>query len=86
VASSGEYDFIIVDSCPVLPVADSLLLGQHVDAVIFSVLRDVSRLPALHAAQQKLNGLGVRVLGVVIIGTDTDSGSAAYRYTAQSHM
>jgi polysaccharide biosynthesis transport protein len=81
-----QYDFIIVDSCPVLPVADSLLLGQHVDAVIFSVLRDVSRLPALHAAQQKLNGLGVRVLGVVIIGTDTDSGSAAYRYTAQTHM
>jgi polysaccharide biosynthesis transport protein len=76
-----QFDFIVVDSCPVLPVADSLLLGQHVDAVIFSVLRDVSRLPALQAAQQKLQGLSVRVLGAVIIGADSIPGSDAYKYT-----
>jgi len=79
-----QYDFIILDSCPVLPVADALLLAQHADAVIFSVLRDVSRLPALHAAQQRLSGLGVRVLGAVIIGADSDPGSLVYRYTAQA--
>ncbi|HYV35735.1 MAG TPA: polysaccharide biosynthesis tyrosine autokinase [Gemmataceae bacterium] len=78
-----QYDFIIVDSCPVLPVADALLLGQHVDAVIFSVLRDVSRLPSLRTAQHKLQGLGVRMLGVVIIGTDTEPGSQDYKYTTQ---
>src|SRR5207247_1833903 len=44
-----QYDFIVVDSCPVLPVADSLLLAQHVDGVIFSILRDVSRMPSVHA-------------------------------------
>ncbi len=64
-----NYDFIIVDSCPVLPVADSLLLGQHVDAVIFSILRDVSRAPSVYAAQQKLAQLGVRILGGVVIGS-----------------
>ena len=32
----GQFDFIIVDSCPVLPVADALLIGQHVDGVVFS--------------------------------------------------
>jgi capsular exopolysaccharide synthesis family protein len=79
-----QYDFIIVDSCPVLPVADSLLLGQHVDAVIFAVLRDVSRLPSIQAAQQKLQGLGVRMLGAVVIGTDGDPGSVVYRYTTQT--
>jgi len=63
-----QYDFIIVDSAPVLPVADGLLLGQHVDGVVFSVLRNVSRGPAIHAAQQKLNNLGVRTLGAVMIG------------------
>ena len=41
---SQEYDFIIVDSAPVLPVADAQLIGQHVDGVVFSVMRDVSRL------------------------------------------
>lgn len=78
-----QYEFIIVDSCPVLPVADSLLLGQHVDAVVFSVLRDVSRLPAIHAAQQRLGALGVRTLGAVVIGADGDAGTA-YQYPAQS--
>lgn len=74
-----QYDFIVVDSCPVLPVADSLLLAQHVDAVVFSVLKDVSRLPAVHAAHQKLSTLGVRTLGAVVIG---DGAAATYRYPA----
>jgi polysaccharide biosynthesis transport protein len=78
-----QYEFIVVDSCPVLPVADSLLLGQHVDGVILSVLKDVSRVPSLTAAQQKLQGVGARTLGAVVIGTDGDPGSLAYRYVAQ---
>jgi capsular exopolysaccharide synthesis family protein len=80
----SEYEFIIVDSCPVLPVADSLLLAQHVDAVIFSVLRDVSRLPAVHAAHQRLNALGVRTLGAVMIGAGGDVPALAYQYPAQT--
>ena len=76
----SEYEFIIVDSCPVLPVADALLLGQHVDAVILSVLRDVSRLPAVHAAHQRFTSLGVRTLGAVVIGAGNDSHAMAYQY------
>ncbi len=79
-----QYDFVVVDSCPVLPVADALQLGQHVDAVVFSVLRDVSRLPSLQTAQQRLQALGVRVLGAVVIGTEGDPGSLAYKYTSES--
>ena len=65
-----SYDFIVVDSCPVLPVTDSLLLGQHVDAVIFSILRNVSRMPAVQAAQKRLQALGIRTFGAVVLGTD----------------
>ena len=75
-----QYDFIIVDSCPVLPVADALLLGQHVDGVIFSILRDVSRTPAVYAAQQKISSLAIRILGAVMIGASSDVGSAGYAY------
>ncbi len=73
-----QYDFIIVDSCPVLPVADSLLLGQHVDGVIFSVLRDVSRVPAVYAAQQKVANLAIRSLGAVMIGAKSETGNPGY--------
>lgn len=63
-----QYDFIVVDSGPVLPMADSLLLGQHVDGVVLSVLRDVSRAPAVYEAQQKLQNLNIRILGAVFVG------------------
>lgn len=79
----GQFDFIIVDSAPVLAVADSLQVCQHVDAVLFSVLRDVSRLPRIHAAYEQLSRLGVRMLGVVVAGTQVDD--HGYHYSYQGH-
>ena len=78
-----RYDFIVVDSCPVLPVADAMLVGQNVDAVIFSLLRDVSRLPRVQAAYQRLAMLGIRMLGAVVNGTQNDRYPADYHYIAQ---
>jgi polysaccharide biosynthesis transport protein len=63
-----EFDFIVVDSHPVLEATDALLIGQHADAVIFSLLRDVSQLPRVYGAGQQLTALGIRVLGAVING------------------
>jgi capsular exopolysaccharide synthesis family protein len=67
-----EYEFIVVDSHPVLAATDSLLLGQHVDAVLLSILRDVSRTPHVYTASQRLATLNVRVLGAVVNGADAD--------------
>ena len=75
-----QYEFIIVDSCPVLPVADALSLGQNVDGVLYAVLRDVSRVPALQAAQQRLANLNVRTLGAVLIGVNDYAGASGYQY------
>src|SRR5207253_9825400 len=63
-----EYEFVIIDVSPVLPVADALVIGQHTDAVLFSVLRDVSKLPLVYEAQQRLAALGIRMLGAVVSG------------------
>ena len=63
-----EYEFVILDVSPVLPVADALVIGQHADAVLFSVLRDVSKLPQVYEAQQRLAALGIRMLGAVVSG------------------
>jgi len=75
-----QFDFIIVDSCPVLPVADSLLMGQQADAVVFSILRDVSRMPKVFAAYQRLAMLGIRMLGAVVNGTNEASYGSDYHY------
>jgi capsular exopolysaccharide synthesis family protein len=76
-----EFDFIIVDSHPVLAATDALLLAQHADAVIFALLRGVSQLPHVYAAGQQLTTLGVRVLGAVINGMAPED---VYRHAAGS--
>ncbi len=74
-----SYDFIIFDSCPVLPVNDTLLMAQHMDGVIFSVLRNVSRMPEIQAAQGRMNPLNIRALGAVLIGVNAEA-NPAYNY------
>lgn len=76
-----RYDFVIIDSAPVLPVADSLVIGQAVDAVIFSVLREVSRLPMVYEAHERLAALGVRPIGAVVAGVQETA--LDYEYQSQ---
>ena len=40
-----EFEFVVVDSSPILTVADARFVSRHVDAVVLSVLRDVSEAP-----------------------------------------
>jgi capsular exopolysaccharide synthesis family protein len=65
---AADYDFVIVDTSPVLPVADALLLGQQVDAVLFSIMHEISCVPHVQQAYDRLSVLGVRVLGAVVNG------------------
>ncbi len=76
----GEFDFIVVDTSPVLPVADTLMVAQQVDGVLFAILKEVSRLPKVHEAYQKLLALGVRVLGAVVNGTSSEVYGYGYGY------
>jgi capsular exopolysaccharide synthesis family protein len=79
----GQFDFVIVDSCPVLPVADALLIGQHVDGVLFSIMQDISQIPKVVLASEKLNQLNIPVLGAVVNGIKQDVYSYGYNYVKQ---
>ena len=63
-----EYDFVIIDSAPVLKLSDSLILGQYCDGAILSVLRDVSQVAKVHEANDLLRSVGIRVIGSVVNG------------------
>jgi capsular exopolysaccharide synthesis family protein len=80
----ADYDFIIIDSSPVLPVADALLIAQYMDGVIFSILRDVSRMPKVYAAYQKLATLDAPLLGAVVNGTQEELYGYGPRYLVGS--
>lgn len=71
-----KYDFAIIDGSPLLPVVDGRLVGQHVDGVILSLLRDVSQSPRVLSAASVLESYEIPLLGAVLTGT---SGEAYYR-------
>jgi polysaccharide biosynthesis transport protein len=79
-----DYEFVIVDSCPVLPVPDTLMLGQHADTVLLSVMRGSSRLPAVYSARQRLGSLDIPVLGAVVVGTNSPAGGLHIQYPRPS--
>ncbi len=63
-----NFDFVIVDSSPLLPIVDTRLVCQHVDAVVLSVFRDVSQGSKVRAAHEMLDAFGVRSVETVVIG------------------
>ncbi len=66
-----EFDFVIVDSGPVLSAADSLSLGVCVDVAVLSVLKNTSQATKVYEAYERLDSVGVHVLGAVVSGVNS---------------
>lgn len=62
----NEYDHIIIDTPPMLPFADALMLSARADGVILVTRSGVSRRKALVRALDVLSRSGANVLGFVL--------------------
>ncbi len=67
-----NYEFVIVDGSPILPVADSRYISQHVDSVVLSIFRDFSRVPKVMAACEILEAFGVHDIEAVVTSSSED--------------
>jgi succinoglycan biosynthesis transport protein ExoP len=76
-----RYDLIIIDSPPVLPVPDALILGRWADGAVIAARFDISRFPQVERARRQLDNAGIAVLGTVINGM-RHSDSYYGRYTS----
>jgi capsular exopolysaccharide synthesis family protein len=65
-ALTQRYDRIIIDSPPVLAVADPAVLTQLVDAALMVIRSGQTGRQALLESVERLEGVGVDVLGVVV--------------------
>jgi polysaccharide biosynthesis transport protein len=75
-----EYDFVLVDTPPVLPVADARIIGGLADGVIFVVRARRTTRGAAFAAYQRLGADGIPVIGMILNAWDPKS--SAYPYYA----
>ena len=74
------FEYVIIDSSPLLLVTDPLLVARDTDGVVISVLRDVSQVGAVAKARDRLKSLGIKVLGVVVNGFDSPTYRSALPY------
>mgnify|MGYP006092542929 FL=1 len=75
-----EYDYLIIDSPPVQPVSDTLILAQSVDYNLFIVRSDYSRLLSFMSSVKKIQNVGAKIDGIVINDLDTSKDSYYYNY------
>jgi capsular exopolysaccharide synthesis family protein len=64
----ARYDYIVIDSSPVLLVSDALLVAGCVDGLLLSVRSGVSRAPVVYAGYERFAEHRLPVLGVVVNG------------------
>jgi capsular exopolysaccharide synthesis family protein len=75
----SRYDLVVLDTAPVLPVADTRVLAQKADLLVFLARWRKTPQPAIEAAFRLLNTTGVSVGGVVLTQVDMKQ-QAKYGY------
>ena len=82
---SKAYDYVVFDSAPLLSVADTLEMVEHVDAVVLCVRSNRTTRDQLRAAIDALNRLPERPAGLVVTGVsrgaEGDYGYYHFAYT-----
>jgi polysaccharide biosynthesis transport protein len=74
-----DFEFVVVDTSPILPIADARFVSQYVDSVVLCVFRDKSESPRIRAACDILEAFGVQSVEAVVAGTsESDSGRSGY--------
>ena len=65
-ALKEKYDYVIIDSSPILMVTDSILVSRVVDATILIAIYNKTRIDDLKSAIRRINHVGGNVAGVVL--------------------
>ena len=69
-----DYDVVVVDSAPILPVADSLVLSRSVDATIIVANAKGTKRDDVARCLEQLSQAGAAVVGTVLNGVKANAG------------
>jgi Mrp family chromosome partitioning ATPase len=82
------YDFLIIDTPPVLPVSDALLLAPHADGVVLTVKTGFMHRNIISKAVEQLRDAKANLLGLVLNQVDSKRDSyyhSSYHKYASSY-
>ena len=80
-----QYDYVVVDAPPILPVADARILGSMCDASILILRAGTTRRRGAREARDGLLGFGANLLGVVINNCSRKRGEYSYYGAIHRH-
>jgi succinoglycan biosynthesis transport protein ExoP len=76
-----QYEYVIIDSPPVQPVSDTLILSQGTDHNLFVIRADFSRNVTFLSSMKKMQNVNVSIDGVILNDLDTSKDSYySYQY------
>ena len=64
--AKDNYDYVVIDSPPVLGLADAPVIGAKVDATLLVVEANQLRTPAVRLTIERLASSGTKILGVLL--------------------
>jgi succinoglycan biosynthesis transport protein ExoP len=73
-----QYDMVLIDTPPMLQIADARLIGRHADAVVLVARAEKTTRDAIIAAYQRLAEDRIRVLGTVLNDWNPKRSPAGY--------
>ncbi|MCK6553721.1 polysaccharide biosynthesis tyrosine autokinase [Candidatus Binatia bacterium] len=82
---SENFDFVLVDSPPILPVTDSVVMATKTDGVVVVVKASEWGRDVVGKALSHLDAVRARVLGVVLNSVDVKRGGSSYYYYRHYH-
>lgn len=80
----AQYDYVILDTPPLLVVTDPCVVAPRVDGVIMAIRVTKNGRPFAERAKEILNSLGANVIGVVVNGLG-GQGGGRYGYGYDSY-
>jgi len=75
-----EYDYVVVDTPPVLSVTDALIISKYVDGIIYVVAYNQTRKDNAKAGLEQLQENGAQIIGGVLANIDVRKASGIYGY------
>lgn len=78
--AASQYDYVVVDSAPLLAAADAVVLSTHVDGVLLLVQTGTTRRKELKQAVEQLADVDANIIGVVLNRMKVSSEGYYYRY------